>query len=181
MVVFDANFLLLLLDPEARPPNDPETGEPVPRCKDRIENLIATFEQDGTKVLIPTPALSEILVRAGAAGPAYLETLNGSARFRIVPFDMRAAVELAQMNRQALEAGDKKSGRAAAWSKIKFDRQILAIARVEGAGVVYSDDEGLRRFGQTAGMKVIGISELPLPPEDPQQQLFSAKPSLDET
>ena len=175
MVVFDASFLLLLLDPEARPPNDPETGEPVSRCKDRIEHLITTFEQNGTKVLIPTPALSEILVRAGDAGPAYLESLNGSARFRIVPFDMRAAVELAQMNRQALEAGDKKSGREAAWSKVKFDRQILAIARVEDAQTIYSDDGGLRRFGQAAGLKVIGIAELPLPPEDPQQPLFRSE------
>lgn len=81
MVVFDASILVLLLDPEARPPADPETAEPVSRCKDRLEHLIAAFERERTKVIIPTPVLSEVLVRAGKAGPAYLDTLSGSARF----------------------------------------------------------------------------------------------------
>lgn len=64
MIVFDASILLFLLAPEARPPNDPKTGQPVTRCKERIEHLIATLERDRTKVIVPTPVLSEVLVRA---------------------------------------------------------------------------------------------------------------------
>ncbi len=110
MVVFDASVLVLLLDPDARPPIDTATGKPVTRCKERLEFLIETFELENTKVVMPTPALSEALVRAGEAGPDYLEELNGSARFKIVPFDTRAAVELAYLTRDALDSGDKKSG-----------------------------------------------------------------------
>ena len=172
MVVFDASILVLLFDPDARPPTDPETGQPVSRCKDRLEYLIATFEREQTKVIIPTPVLSEALVRAGEAGPAYLEELNRSARFKIAPFDTRAAIELAQLTREALDSGDKKDGADAPWAKVKFDRQIVAIARTEGAEIIYSDDADIGRFCKRLGIEVIGIGELPLPPQDPQGGLF---------
>lgn len=172
MIVFDASILLLLLEPDARPPIDPRTGLPVEHCRERLDYLITTFERQRQKVLVPTPALSEILVRAGSAGPAYLDILNGSARFRIVPFDTRAAVELAAITRDAIVAGDKRSGSTAPWAKLKFDRQIIAITRVEGAEVIYSDDEEIARLGQPLGIEVIGIADIPLPPSEAQSGLF---------
>ncbi len=171
MVVFDASVLLLLLDPEAGTPNDPATDDPVKHAKARIEHLIATLEQQRTKVIIPTPVLSEVLVRAGDAAPAYLEELNRSARFRIASFDTRAAVELAALTREALDAGDKRDGSTAPWQKIKIDRQIIAIARTEGAATIYSDDDDIQRLGQRSGIEVIGIAQLSLPPEDAQTEL----------
>jgi predicted nucleic acid-binding protein len=171
MVVFDASILVLLFDPDARPPADPKTGKPVARCKERLEHLINGFERAQTKVVIPTPVLSEVLIRAGEAGPAYLEELNGSARFKIVPFDTRAAVELAALTREALDAGDKRDGSAAPWAKVKFDRQIVAIALTERAEVIYSDDDDIRRYAPRLGITVLGIAELPLPPDDPQGNL----------
>jgi predicted nucleic acid-binding protein len=171
MVVFDASVLLLLLDPDAKPPNDPATGQPVEHAKARIEYLIATLEPQRTKVIIPTPVLSEVLVRAGDAAPAYLEELNRSARFRIASFDIRAAVELAALTREALEGGDKREGATAPWQKVKVDRQIVAIARTEEAATIYSDDDDVQRFAKRAGIEVIGIAQLPLPPENPQRTL----------
>jgi hypothetical protein len=172
MVVFDTATLVLLLDPDASPPIDPDTGRPVDRHRARLDHLVAQFEQHREKVIVPTPTLSEALVWAGAAGPAYLETLNRSACFKIVPFDIRAAVELAAMTREALDVGDKKGGHAGSWAKVKFDRQIVAIARVEGAEAIYSDDDDMRKLGPRTGLKVIGMNELPLPPEQSQAGLF---------
>jgi predicted nucleic acid-binding protein len=172
MVVFDASVLLLLLDPDANPSIDPKTNQPVEHTQRRIEHLIASLEQQRDKVIIPTPVLSEVLVRAGAAGPAYLEELNRSARFKIVPFDVRAAVELAALTREALDAGDKRGGSTAPYQKVKLDRQILSIARIEGATHLYSDDDDLRRFAERVGIESSGIAELPLPPEDRQHELF---------
>jgi predicted nucleic acid-binding protein len=171
MVVFDASILILLFDPDARPPADRETGQPIARCKERLEHLIAGFERAQTKVIIPTPVLSEVLIRAGEAGPAYLDELSGSAHFKIVPFDTRAAVELAELTREALDAGDKRNGSAAPWAKVKFDRQIVAIARTEHAEVIYSDDDDIRRYAPRLGITVLGIAELPLPPDDSQGNL----------
>lgn len=158
------------MDPDARPPTDPATGQPVAQTKSRIEHLIETLARQHEKIVIPTPVLGEV-VRAGDAGPAYLEELNKSARFKIAPFDTRAAVELAALTREALDEGDKKQGSAAPWQKIKVDRQIVAIARTEGITKIYSDDDDLRRPAKRLGIDVIGIAELPLPPEDPQGSL----------
>jgi len=97
MVVFDATALLLFLDPDAKPPLDPTTGSPTARCKERIDHLTSVLDARKDKIVIPTPVLSEVLVRAGDAGPEYLDILNRVACFRIAPFDQRAAVEVAAM------------------------------------------------------------------------------------
>lgn len=110
MVVFDATTLLLLLSPEILAPIDPNTQRRVEHAKERVDFLVQEFEKSRTKIIIPTPALSEILVRADAAGPSYLDRFGSSAAFRIVPFDQRAAVEVAAMTRAALAAGDKRGG-----------------------------------------------------------------------
>jgi hypothetical protein len=171
MVVFDATTLLFLLDPAAKAPTDPETGEPVVRVNDRISRLVGDLEKRKEKIVVPTPALSELLVRAGEAGPEYLEILNRSAAFKIVDFDQRAAVEVAAATREAIAAGDKRGGSESSWAKVKFDRQIIAIARIEGASAIYSDDGDMVRFAKNSGIAVIRVCDLPLPPEDPQQSL----------
>jgi hypothetical protein len=87
MVVFDATTLLLLLSPEVSLPIDPVTQRQVKYAKERLDFLLQELEKSRTKIIIPTPALSEVLVRAGSAGPTYLDRLGSSAAFRIVPFD----------------------------------------------------------------------------------------------
>lgn len=44
--------------------------------------------------------------------------------------------------------------------KIKFDRQIVAIARVHGAEILYTDDESQTDFAKAIDMKVIHSWEL---------------------
>jgi hypothetical protein len=160
--------LLYLLDPEAKPPTSPETGEPVSHVKERIAYLVTELEKSREKIIVPTPALSELLVRAGEAGPEYLDILNKSAAFKIVDFDQRAAVEVAAATREALGAGNKRGGSESSWAKVKFDRQIIAIAKVEGASTIYSDDGDIVRFSKNSGIAVVRLCDLPLPPESVQ-------------
>jgi hypothetical protein len=126
MVVFDATILMLLLRPNAGQPTD-SSGQPITQVQERIAHLLQTLEKNRTRIIIPTPALSEVLVRAGNAGPQIVETLGRSAVFRIVSFDSLAAIEAAAMTRAAIDSGDKRGGVDAAWAKVKFDRQIVAI------------------------------------------------------
>ena len=97
----------------------------------RIDHLIETLEKRRETIVIPTPALSEVLVHANDAGAGYLEILNTSRCFRIEPFDQRAAVELATMTREAQQEGNLRAGTQATRAKLKFDRQIIAIARTQ--------------------------------------------------
>ncbi|MEO1191985.1 MAG: hypothetical protein AAFY02_09530 [Pseudomonadota bacterium] len=150
------------------------TGTPVARATERIEFLITRLSEDRERIIIPTPVLSEILVYAGNAAERYIDTLNRQAVFRIAPFDQKAAIEAAIATRDALARGghrvdvvDPQTTKA----KIKFDRQIVAIARAEGAHSLYSDDEELHRLAKRADIKAFRTSDLELPPEDPQQAL----------
>lgn len=74
----------------------------------------------------------------------------------------------------AIDAGDKRGGQTGEWAKIKYDRQIVAVASVERATTIYSDDDGVRAFATAQGLRVISVRELPLPPIDPQGDLLDA-------
>jgi predicted nucleic acid-binding protein len=169
MVVFDTSILLFVLDEN--------TPGSVPRARERVEYLIDQLSDDGEKIIIPTPALSESLVYAGPAGSAYLTLLSKQSIFRIASFDERAAVEAAVRTYDARQRGQKKGGSTqTSKSKIKFDRQIVAVAVVEGATAIYSDDGDVRNYAVEAGLKAYGLADLPEPPEDPQSSLPLAPP-----
>ena len=171
MPVFDATTLLLFLEPDARAPLDPATNKPVTDAKARIDQLVDTLEKRRETIMIPTPALSEVLVHAGEAGPEYLEIPNTTRCFRIEPFDQRAAVELATMIREALREGDLRGGTQATRAKLKFDRQIIAIARTQGQTTIHSDDGDIFTLAEPLGLEVIPVHALPVPPEGAQTRL----------
>lgn len=173
MILLDATAFTLMVNPEAKPPIDPATGQPVARAKERFQFLEVEAQRQSETIVIPSPALAEVLVGLGDAGPAVLERVTRSACFKIAAFDTREAVEVAAMTRDAIRAGDKKDGSPSSWQKVKIDRQIIAIARVQGVQRIYSDDGGVAAFAEKVGIPVIQTWALPLPPEDPQQSLFS--------
>lgn len=175
MVVFDTATVLLLIEPEAKPPIDPATGKPLEHCKERIEHLVKQLNDSKTRILIPTPVLSEFLVKAGPNKHAYLNEFLGSHNFVVGSFDERAAIELAMLEDADLKSGkrlDEKTTKA----KIKFDRQILAIAKVQGASVIYTDDDKLAKLAKNNGLDALLTWEIPLPPPKPQHELALSDP-----
>ena len=156
MVAFDAHFLMLALR-SALPTS-------VDRAKERVEKLLTDLQQSGERIVIPTPALCEFLVHAGTAGPQYIDTLQKSLKFKVAPFSVRAAVEVASAIEIAIKKGNKRGGSKDTWAKVNFDRQIAAIAKVEGCHTIYSDDDGLKKFAERLKLKVVTLAELDLPP-----------------
>jgi hypothetical protein len=172
MVVLDTTTLLFLLYPNVPPPLDPNTKLPVDRAKDRITHLIHDFEKAKTRVLIPTPVLSELLVRIGPDKQAIVGEIQKRQVFQIEAFDARAAIELAHLmdgNGQVQNSVDPTQSKA----KVKFDRQIIAIAKVHGVSNIYSDDGGIHTIGKKNGFNVIQTCELPLPPVDAQSDFWA--------
>ena len=88
-------------------------------------------------------------------------------------FDLRAAVELAVRLRDAAAKGDIRDGLTITKSRMKFDRQIVAIALTNGARVLYTDDDGVRKFAEGCGLSVKRTSDLAIPAV--QQELFEGK------
>jgi predicted nucleic acid-binding protein len=156
MVAFDASFAMLALRP-AIPAS-------VDHAKDRVVNLLIDLQKAGERIVIPTPALTEFLVHAEAAASEYLDELQKSARFKIAPYGLRAAVEVAVIIEAAITKKDKRDGSRDRWAKVNFDRQIAAIAKVEGAHTIYSDDKDLGKFAVKMGMRVVTLADLPVPP-----------------
>lgn len=58
------------------------------------------------------------------------------------------------------------------WNKIKYDRQIVAIAKVNQATAIYTDDAGLRNTARRIGIAVVGVADMLLPPAKAQIELL---------
>lgn len=174
-VLFDTSVLLLAMHPDAALPIDPATQQPVEHARQRVDYLIRKLSKAREKVVIPSPVLAEILVHAGKSTNEYVQNFQQSP-FRIAPFDTRAAIECADaIHRYGIKGKGKENPRA----KIKFDRQIIAVAQVERAEAIYSDDEDIFKYGAQVGIKVIRSYELELDPEDRQRNL-NLEPARDD-
>lgn len=160
MVAFDTSVALAIWLPKSK--------FSIPDAPARMNALVEKLNDEKTRILIPTPVLSELLVRAEDAGPGILHELTQSSRFRISPFDIRAAIEAADTIGIALSQSSKRAQKRTkstdTWAKTKFDHQIVAIARVEGVKTIYSDDDGLLELAKARGLTAIPLKDVPLPP-----------------
>lgn len=175
MVAFDATMMLLLMFPDkVDKPTDSKTGLPVEHAEARIKTLIKLLEKGRTKIIIPTPVLSELLVRAGDDTMSLVERINKDPNFSIEPFDTRSAIEVAIMARKDIK-GDKKSGTdpsVLTKAKIKYDRQIVAVAKVNSATILYSDDEHMIGLCKAyTKIEVKRLEDLPVPKEESQEKI----------
>ena len=163
-ILVDANFLVALVSRKS--------SEDVQL---RLKHFIATIEKQQCSLVVPMPALAEYLVGADSAG---LESLNAFERKTFVQmanFDRAAAYECSILDGASLGRKDKKDGSDAAWQKIKVDRQIVAIGKAQGAGLVISQDRDVRTAALRVGMHCLKMEELELPPGAQQGRLDFSK------
>lgn len=167
VIVLDANFLVCVIS--TKKPGDDEH---------RARYLLACAEKAHAQVIIPMPALAEYLVRADTASLPFLDQMERKAYIRMAPFDRAAAFECAQMGAAALGRADKRDGLKDSWQKVKVDRQIVAIAKVVGATLIVSSDEGVRTHAMRVGLHAMTIQELPFPEDMLQGKLPLLKGQL---
>ena len=142
-----------------------------PDTRARLEHLLVQAGAAGQRIIIPTPVLAEFLVRTDEATAGWLSALERKAAVYVAPFDRMAAFECALIDRAALGAGDKRDGRLDPWQKIKIDRQIVAIGKALGVGLVVTEDAGVRSTALRLGMQARTLDELDLPPAGVQANL----------
>ncbi len=160
MVILDSTVLLLLLDPNARPPIDQNTGKPLARCLERVACLLESFENTKTIALIPAPVLCEVLVFAKNRNEV-LKRIHASPVFDVGAFDRGAAIATAELIKAQLPQKDINYGK----SRMKFDAQILGIAKVRNATAIYTDDQRLAHQAIANNLTAISTHQLPLPPQ----------------
>lgn len=160
VIVVDANFFIEYLDPNTSLDD-----------RARIDHFMDCAEKAKSKIVFPMPAIAEFLVRADLAGVEFLNRLEKKTFLLLADFNRAAAFELAQIDRAALNTGDKKDETIAPWQKIKVDRQIVAIGKSLGATLVISRDGSVRNNALRIGMQGMTIQELELPEAAKQQKL----------
>lgn len=162
MVVFDANVLVALLSPETSHDD-----------RARLMHLIAGLQRARAFVAVPAPAFAEFLVRADDATTATLGVFERKQFLRVLPFDKKAAVQCALLDRIALASGNKRGPvpPTTPWQKVKVDRQVLAIALANNADAIIAEDKDLLALAAQVGLSCQRIEDLPLPEEAKQQKL----------
>ena len=174
-VGFDNTMLSILLNPNGRIPSDPATGQPVVDAKRRAENLVSQLGKSRQKIIVPTPAVAELLTAIGPSAQEYFSIIARSRLFEVAAFDSRCAIELACLNREIFAASDPKNPDEA-YQKIKIDRQIIAIFKVAGVENIYTDDNGLAHRARLCGMIPVFTHELELPAKDRQLDIIFDAP-----
>jgi len=129
----------------------------------RLAHFFGEAEKAKAKLIVPTPALAEYLVRADQAALESIDRLEHKSFILIAPFDRASAYECALMDAAALSRGDKRDGQKDAWQKIKIDRQIVAIGKTHGTQMILSDDDGVHATAMRVGIRARRVRELSLP------------------
>lgn len=153
--VIDANVLVALFTKDHEDKRDA-----------RIRGLIKDTRAARGRLIIPSPALAEFAVRAR---DDELDFVNSQPVLKIAPFDAVTAIECGFLIRDVLAVEGKKDKR-----KIKFDLQILAIAKAQGARRLVTNDEQLRKRAILLGIQGIDFLDLPIP-DDERQLVLTLK------
>jgi predicted nucleic acid-binding protein len=174
-VAFDNTTLSILLNPDGKPVRIPGTDTPLDFAMERVDFLITEIQKERQKIIIPAPALAELLTIIGPDAQQYIGMISQSRIFEIASFDARCAAELAILNRSVFATSDAIN-RMEAYQKRKVDRQILAICKVHAVSNLYTDDIGLSNLSKLCGLNPISASELPIPPASSQRSLEFPQP-----
>jgi len=108
-------------------------------------SLIRYLDEQDKIILLPTPVITECLVPVMPQDKPNI--LNSIEKFMIASFDKSAAIKCAEMMHSITPQENKfKEEMGITKSQLKFDYMIAAIAIVNRAECIYSQDEGLRKF-----------------------------------
>ncbi|BBE74934.1 type II toxin-antitoxin system VapC family toxin [Oharaeibacter diazotrophicus] len=169
MIVVDANFLVLLLDP----PEADTTG--LDRGHERVQYAIEQLGKSKTEIMIPTAVVSEIVAGRVDRVAEIMDQLR-PPRFIIQDFDLVIAIETGVIMRREFDSR-RPEDRPPHWKAMaKFDAMVAATAIVRRADRVYTHDKGIRRLLVGSGIECVMLEDLPYPPEPPQPRLPHVDP-----
>lgn len=126
----------------------------------RVRGLIKEIKSARGRIIVPSPAFAEFAV---GARDEELNFVSSQSIFKIVPFDAVSAIECGFLIRDVFAKEEKQDKR-----KIKFDLQILAISKVQGARRLVTNDIQLRKRAIGLGMQGVAIGDLPMPDDERQ-------------
>jgi predicted PilT family ATPase len=171
-VAFDNTFLTLLLDPTSQVRPNPVTGAATLYMPGRISSLIDDLTVRGDKLIIPAPAIAEVMCRVNPPSKV-MAKLGAYKCIEPYAFDQKCALTLGEITQKSRE--EIKDARLLNdWTRqrVKVDLQIVAVALTYGADTLYTDDDSQTAFAEMCGMNVMHTWNLPLNEAYRQGELF---------
>ncbi|PBI78646.1 twitching motility protein PilT [Rahnella victoriana] len=163
-IIFDTNILIQAMNgmKDGCKLTNPEDGVEIPDPSRRVEALIDMIENRGGNIIIPTPVLAEYLVGINKNDQqTHLSLIQRKSCFEIANFDEIAALECAQMPSIQELKSMMKSDTA---NKVKFDRQIISIAKSLNVDEIWTHDIGVFRRCKEMEIVVKSLADIePVP------------------
>ncbi|WP_455853178.1 type II toxin-antitoxin system VapC family toxin [Pantoea endophytica] len=176
-MIFDTNVLVQALTgtKEGVSLTDPRTGDVISDLDRRAQALVDKVDSQGGSVLIPAPVLAEFLVGIDRnLHQTYINLIKSQSCFEVVAFDEIAAIECAQFP----DIKDlKRLMSADTTTKVKFDRQILSIAKAAGVKEVWTHDKGVYNRCAAFGLIAKSLADITPAPEQFPMNFQSENPS----
>ena len=164
MVVVDTNFLILMIDPGSTQ----NTNNRV----DRVRHFISEISKSGEAIVIPSPALAELVAGRASRVEEIVETIRQFRVMEIQALDTVIAIETGERI-AAVQARIPEAQRLPGWKvAMKYDAMVAATALVRGARAVVTTDDGFEKYLERSPVSVLRIDDLPLPPDDPQSDMW---------
>lgn len=163
MIVVDANFLMLLFEPDALPHVD--------RGGDRVRRLIDDLTKSRETIMIPAPAIAEVVAGRVDRVDEIVAEIRTYRVLEVQPFDQVIAIETGILIRRWLDGIPQQDRREGDRISMKYDAQIAATALTRRARAICTDDRNYGVWLEGTGIEILKLAELNLPPDPPQHPL----------
>lgn len=164
-IIIDTNVLVPMIT--GLKPNhqftNPANGQIISNVDLRSKALIDLIELNKGVILIPTPVLAEYLLGIEREMHfQHVNLINSMKCFEISPFEEISAMECALL--PTLKELRQMSKESCTANKIKFDRQIIAIAKATNADEVWTHDKGIYDKCKELNLSVKSFADIePIP------------------
>ena len=158
-ICIDSNYFAVLIDQASGTIQD-QKGSAIEFVRERLLHFI---KENKAEVILPSPVYSELLMISTVTTELLDKYLGNNGRFIICPYDVRAARVHAEVEKPILRK-DKRAGRNETMARLKFDRQILSIAKQNGVELIVTSDTGVISDSKRYDINTICVAEMDLPP-----------------
>ena len=139
-IVLDTNMLGFLAKSE------PDCIHP------KLAKFVDDINERKYRVIVPAPIITEVLVH----DKEFLKKtgIDRNPIFTVAPLDEPAAVVAAEITQKLANNAKENQAISSGKQKTKVDVQIVAIACVQNARVIYSNDKDIKTITKQAGINI---------------------------
>jgi len=152
LVIWDTNILALYFSNRLSPDDHL-----------RVKGLVAELARKREAIGIPAQVWAEFLEAATENEAAQSIALFKTNAFKLLNYDMRAAIETSQVAQRGHAARKANTTKDRGRQAVKVDWQIIAIAIVNNARLILTNDQQMLTECGRHNVKGVSISDLDIP------------------